>query len=170
MYDIRNLNIWKQEEKKDRNLRELRDLELSDINLSVRSYNCLKRANCNTVGDILDLMDEEGNGLRSIRNLGSRSETEIKEILEELKKEYHARPAAPSAPTQRLVFTPRRMMVAPAKRTMERPIEDFHLSRAACGRFRDSGIRYVKDLYADRLPGDPGWTAVRELFERILAQ
>ena len=162
MYDIRNLNIWKQEEKKDRNLRELRDLELSDINLSVRSYNCLKRANCNTVGDILDLMDEEGNGLRSIRNLGSRSETEIKEILEELKKEYHARPAAPSAPVQRLV--------KPAKRTMERPIEDFHLSRAACGRFRDSGIRYVKDLYADRLPGDPGWAAVRELFERILAQ
>ena len=96
MYDIRNLNIWKQEEKKDRNLRELRDLELSDINLSVRSYNCLKRANCNTVGDILDLMDEEGNGLRSIRNLGSRSETEIKEILEELKKEYHARRAVRS--------------------------------------------------------------------------
>jgi hypothetical protein len=33
----------------------------------------------------LDLLDEEGNGLRRIRNLGERSETEIKGKLEELR-------------------------------------------------------------------------------------
>ena len=63
MYNIKNLNIWKKEEPKTQNLKGLRDVDISEMNLSVRSFNCLKRANCNTVGDILALMDEEGNGL-----------------------------------------------------------------------------------------------------------
>ena len=162
MYDIKNLNIWKKEEKKNQNLKGLRDLDISEINLSVRSYNCLKRANCDTVGDILDLLDEEGNGLRKIRNLGARSEKEIQEMLQGLIREYYAGPDRPSGEVRKLV--------RPAKRTLERPIDDFHLSGSTYRQLRASGIFYVKDLYEDCLPEEPGWYAVRELFEQILAR
>ena len=82
-YDIRNMNIWKEVPEKEKGQsNEYRDIRLEDLNLSVRSFNSLKRGSCSTVGDILDLMDEDGNGLRRIRNLGARSETEIKEKLE----------------------------------------------------------------------------------------
>ena len=162
MYDIRNLNIWKKEEKNTADLKGMRDLELGELNLSPRPYNCLKRANCNTVGDILDRIGEDGKGLRSIRNLGIRSEEEILENIEALKKEYHYRPDPPAGKSQRLV--------KPAKRTMERPIDDFYLSGKSRSRLKESGIYYVKDLYAENMQTEPGWYAVRELFEQILLQ
>ena len=53
MYDIKNLNIWKQEpEKEKRNSEELKT-DISELNLSVRSFNCLKRAGCHTIGAII---------------------------------------------------------------------------------------------------------------------
>lgn len=91
------MSIWKESPKKTATGNEgsLRAVNLEDMNLSVRSFNSLKRAGCSTVGDILDEMGEEGDGLRRIRNLGVRSENEIKEKLEELKDEYaHQRPTA----------------------------------------------------------------------------
>ena len=162
MYDIRSLNIWKKEEQKNQNEKGLREIDISEIYLSVRSYNCLKRAGCDTVGDILDFLDEEGNGLRKIRNLGSRSEKEIKEILEDLQKEYRTRPDQASGPVQKLV--------RPAKKALGLPIDDFHLTGNTYRRLRAAGIYYVKDLYDDGLTDEPGWFAVRELFEQILAK
>ena len=160
MYDIKNLNIWKKEERKTTGLNGMSSVDITELNLSVRSYNCLKRAGCNTVGDILDLIDEEGNGLRRIRNLGSRSEAEIKEMLEGLKKEYAGRPVpAPVSPIK---------LVRPAGKTMERPIDDFGLSGKTRRRLEASGIRYVRDLYSPDIQEEPGWFAVRELFDRIL--
>ena len=61
MYDIRNLSIWKKEPEKKKQDSELLCLEISELNLSVRSYNCLKRAGCNTIGDILALLKEDEN-------------------------------------------------------------------------------------------------------------
>ena len=57
------MNIWRQDQKvadRDKRGSELRDIKLEELNLSVRSFNSLKRAECNTVGDIVDAMDEEG--------------------------------------------------------------------------------------------------------------
>ena len=162
MYDIRSMNIWKQEEKAQPNLKGMRDLDISEMNLSVRSYNCLKRANCNTIGDVLDLMDEDGNGLRRIRNLGSRSEAEIKELLENLRKEYAARPVPAETTVKKLL--------RPARKAMDRTVDSYRLSGAARSRLRESGICFVRDLYADNLIKEPGWFAVRELFEQILRQ
>ena len=81
------MNIWRetQEKKENRNRVGDRNIKIEELELSVRSFNSLKRGGCDTVGDILDLLDEEGNGLRRIRNLGERSETEIKGKLEELR-------------------------------------------------------------------------------------
>ena len=49
-----------------------------DLDLSVRAYNCLKRANINTIGDLTALSPTE---LNNIRNLGKKS---LDEILQKL--------------------------------------------------------------------------------------
>ena len=163
MKNIRTVNIWKKEEPKTRNLNSLREVNISDLCLSVRSFNCLKRANCNTVGDILDRMGEEGNGLLKIRNLGTRSEKEIRESVDALKKEYSAKGwSAAGQPTQRLV--------RPARTTMLRAVDEFAISGKALNSLHASGIWYVRDLYNDDICREPGWFAVRELFEEILRQ
>lgn len=56
------------------------DIDISELNLSVRSYNCLKRAGWDTVGDILNSINDKQD-LRRVRNLGSRSADEILQIL-----------------------------------------------------------------------------------------
>ncbi|MBQ6323161.1 MAG: hypothetical protein IJI24_09825 [Lachnospiraceae bacterium] len=167
MNNIRNLNIWKKEEPKTANLRGLRDVDISELSLSARSFNSLKRADCHTVGDILDHMDEEGNGLRTIRNLGIRSEKEIKETIDLLREQYaeglHRPEGEPGS-------KPVRHLVKPAKTTMSRKVEDFHLSRSALNCLHASGIQLVRDLYRGDIRQEPGWFAVRELFEQILLQ
>jgi len=62
-------------------------MDVAELNLSVRSYNCLKRAGCNTVRDILALVSEDETGLRKIRNLGTRSEKEILDCIQNFKEE-----------------------------------------------------------------------------------
>ena len=88
MYDIRNMNIWKTETKTKITSHEFLDMEISELNLSVRSYNCLKRAGCHTVRAILDLIAEDEGGLRKIRNLGNRSEAEILDCVRRFQEEY----------------------------------------------------------------------------------
>ena len=163
MNDIRNLKIWKTEEIKTPNHNGLRGVDITELNLSVRSFNCLKRAGCNTVGDILDMMDEDGNGLRKIRNLGTSSEQEIRETVDELRAQYARRPQQPSG-------GPVRRLVKPAKISMDCRVEDFRLSSKTVDCLHSSGIYIVKDLYRDDINKEPGWFAVRELFEQILAQ
>jgi hypothetical protein len=48
---------------------------IEDLNFSVRSYNCLKRAHIDTVGQIIDVKHKDG--LWEIRNLGKTCRTEI---------------------------------------------------------------------------------------------
>ena len=186
-YDIRNMNIWRQDQRAaDRNIRgnELRDIKIEELNLSVRSFNSLKRAECNTVGNILDAMDEEGEGLRKFRNLGVRSEKEIKEKLEVLFREYPSgscrsatgRPEAGAAGSNEGRNAAEadantqpgiRIVLRPARNLWSREIGEFHLSNYAESRLRDSGVNKVGDLYATHPKSEPGWYAVRELFRKI---
>ena len=55
---------------------------LEDLELSVRSYNCLRRAGVRNVGDIVDRIDNRADLLR-IRNLGAKSADEIMTALME---------------------------------------------------------------------------------------
>jgi DNA-directed RNA polymerase subunit alpha len=56
-------------------------ITVEDLNLSVRSYNCLKREGINTVGDLVLKSESE---LMDIRNFGQKSIDEVKAKLEEL--------------------------------------------------------------------------------------
>ncbi len=56
-------------------------ITIEELNLSVRSYNCLKREGINTVGDLVEKTEPE---LVDIRNFGQKSIEEVKAKLEEL--------------------------------------------------------------------------------------
>ena len=57
------------------------DTNIEDLDLSVRSYNCLKRANINTVENIVSMTHD---ALLKVRNLGKKSYDEVIEKLESM--------------------------------------------------------------------------------------
>ena len=57
------------------------EMTIEDLDLSVRSYNCLKRANINTVADLTEKTEDE---MIKVRNLGRKSLEEVKKKLQEL--------------------------------------------------------------------------------------
>jgi len=69
--------VEKEEEKKDKVL----EMSIEELELSVRASNGLKRANINTVGDLIEKTREE---MSKIRNLGQKSLEEIERKLKEL--------------------------------------------------------------------------------------
>ncbi len=54
------------------------DIPVETLNLSVRSYNCLKRAGIGRVSELLDLSEDE---IMKMRNFGKKSLDEIKQVL-----------------------------------------------------------------------------------------
>jgi DNA-directed RNA polymerase subunit alpha len=56
------------------------DVPVETLNLSVRSFNCLKRAGISKVSELLDLTEDE---IMKMRNFGKKSLDEIKQVLEE---------------------------------------------------------------------------------------
>lgn len=57
------------------------DMTIEDLDISVRSFNCLKRANINTVADLAEKTEDD---MMKVRNLGRKSLEEVKKKLEEL--------------------------------------------------------------------------------------
>ena len=54
---------------------------IEELDLSVRSFNCLKRAGINTLAELTQKTEEE---MMRVRNLGRKSLKEVKDKLEEL--------------------------------------------------------------------------------------
>ena len=50
-------------------------MTIEELDLSVRSFNCLKRANINTVADLVSKTEDE---MIKVRNLGRKSLEEVK--------------------------------------------------------------------------------------------
>ncbi|MFB6430824.1 DNA-directed RNA polymerase subunit alpha C-terminal domain-containing protein, partial [Bacillus thuringiensis] len=57
------------------------EMTIEELDLSVRSYNCLKRAGINTVQYLANKTEED---MMKVRNLGRKSLEEVKHKLEEL--------------------------------------------------------------------------------------
>jgi DNA-directed RNA polymerase subunit alpha len=57
------------------------DMPIEELELSVRSYNCLKRASINTVDDLIQRTEED---MIKVRNLGKKSLEEVDAKLSDL--------------------------------------------------------------------------------------
>jgi len=67
---------------KDSNKKEkVLDLNIEELDLSVRSYNCLKRAGVNTVEDLVNKTEDD---MMKVRNLGRKSLEEVLQKMESL--------------------------------------------------------------------------------------
>lgn len=72
---IEEIEVEESEENK------LLSLTLEELDLSLRAFNCLKRAGMNTVGEIVEVPIDE---LAKIKNFGKKSFIEVKEKIESL--------------------------------------------------------------------------------------
>lgn len=77
--DAKNTEIVK--EKEENKKEKVLEMSIEDLDLSVRSYNCLKRAGINTVEDLANKSEEE---MMKVRNLGRKSLDEVKYKLHAL--------------------------------------------------------------------------------------
>jgi DNA-directed RNA polymerase subunit alpha len=68
-------------EKEDDQKEKVLEMTIEELDLSVRSYNCLKRAGINTVQELTQKTEED---MMKVRNLGRKSLEEVKAKLAEL--------------------------------------------------------------------------------------
>ena len=69
--------VEKEESQKEKAL----EMTIEELELSVRSFNCLKRAGINTVGDLIGKSEDD---MMKVRNLGKKSLDEVNAKLKEL--------------------------------------------------------------------------------------
>ncbi|MGA8941518.1 MAG: DNA-directed RNA polymerase subunit alpha [Thermoactinomyces sp.] len=69
--------VEKEEDQKEK----VMEMTIEELDLSVRSYNCLKRAGINTVQELTQKTEED---MMKVRNLGRKSLEEVQEKLSEL--------------------------------------------------------------------------------------
>ncbi len=69
--------VQKEEDTKEKVL----EMTIEELDLSVRSYNCLKRAGINTVDELAQKSEED---MMKVRNLGKKSLVEVQHKLDEL--------------------------------------------------------------------------------------
>ena len=74
--DLTGLMVEKTEDSKSKEL----ETPIEDLDFSVRTFNCLKRANIKT---LKDLVDKKQSDFMKIRNLGKKS---LKEVLDKIKE------------------------------------------------------------------------------------
>ncbi|APU70783.1 DNA-directed RNA polymerase subunit alpha [Companilactobacillus crustorum] len=72
-----DMMIQKEETQKEKKL----EMTIEELDLSVRSYNCLKRAGINTVQELTEKTEAD---MMRVRNLGRKSLVEVKEKLADL--------------------------------------------------------------------------------------
>ena len=72
-----SIMVEKEEEQKEKVL----EMTVEELDLSVRSFNCLKRANINTVEELTEKTEED---MMNVRNLGKKSLEEVEQKLAEL--------------------------------------------------------------------------------------
>lgn len=69
--------VEKEEDQKEK----VMEMTIEELDLSVRSYNCLKRAGINSVQELANKSEDD---MMKVRNLGRKSLEEVKQKLEEL--------------------------------------------------------------------------------------
>lgn len=65
-------------EPEDNKMEKVQEMTIEDLDLSVRAYNCLKRANINTVAELIQRNEED---MMKVRNLGKKSLEEVEQKI-----------------------------------------------------------------------------------------
>jgi DNA-directed RNA polymerase subunit alpha len=81
---VMDIMVEKEETRKEK----VMEMTIEELDLSVRSYNCLKRAGINTVEDLTSKTEED---MMKVRNLGRKSLEEVLQKLEALELSLSAR-------------------------------------------------------------------------------
>lgn len=76
------VSVVEPEEKKERIPSKVARMPIEDLGLSVRAFNCLKRAGISSVGEILHMLEQGEDELLAIRNFGRKSLNELLTILQ----------------------------------------------------------------------------------------
>ena len=76
---------YKQLDDEFESMRKLLQTKIEDLDLSVRSHNCLRLAEIDTVGDLVSRREDE---LLNYKNFGKKSLTELKEQLEKFNLKF----------------------------------------------------------------------------------
>ena len=79
-YPLTNINFQYQNNNTKDKEKQIQQVLIEELQLSVRAYNCLKRAQIHSVSDLLDYSQEE---LLEIKNFGRKSAEEVIEALDE---------------------------------------------------------------------------------------
>ena len=77
--------VIEMEEEEEDETDQLLSITIEELDLSLRAFNCLKRAELDTVGKILEVPVDE---LAKIKNFGKKSFVEVKEKIEDLGLEF----------------------------------------------------------------------------------
>jgi DNA-directed RNA polymerase subunit alpha len=77
--DVKESGVWT--EPKESGKEKVLGVTIEELELSVRSFNCLKRANINTVEDLINKSQDD---MMKVRNLGKKSLDEVIQKLESL--------------------------------------------------------------------------------------
>ena len=59
-------------------MEKVQEMTIEELDLSVRAYNCLKRAGINTVAELVQRNEED---MMKVRNLGKKSLEEVEQKL-----------------------------------------------------------------------------------------
>jgi len=123
---------------------QLLETDVSMLNLSVRSYNCLKRAGWNTIGNILDNIETEQDLLR-VRNLGKTSADEIIKNI----KEYQDSILTESDRTVIIRRQKQEQEAAPSVHQDESDLSELKLSVRSFNSLKRAGYNTVGELKRD---------------------
>lgn len=120
------------------------DTPVSDFELSVRSRNCLKKMNINTLGDLLRVSEAE---LLAYKNFGETSLNEIKAMLKQkgLRLGQLKDEAVPSATAARAA-APRRTLPEGSPEVLNKFLADMEFSGRARKCFQRLNLVTVNDL------------------------
>lgn len=79
-HPLTNISFTSRDKIDNQKEKQINQISIEELQLSVRAYNCLKRAQINSIADLLDYSQEE---LLEIKNFGHKS---AEEVIEALKK------------------------------------------------------------------------------------
>nr|YP_009326654.1 RNA polymerase alpha subunit [Membranoptera platyphylla]AMJ16911.1 RNA polymerase alpha subunit [Membranoptera platyphylla] len=79
-HPLTNINFKSKNNQNENKEKQINQILIEELQLSVRAYNCLKRAQIHSIADLLDYSQEE---LLEIKNFGQKSAEEVIESLKE---------------------------------------------------------------------------------------